>query len=99
MVDFAAADDIIFETFGVAATFKAGGTGGGTAVTVIRATPTADAAGFGVAVRAGTQQIHVRVAEVADLNKGDTFTIGAEVLTVQGAPERDTQGFKWLAEC
>lgn len=96
---FAAANDMVFRTFGVAATWRAAGTGDGVAVTVVRETPTADAAGFGVPVRAGAQILHVRIAEVASLAKGDTFTIGAEVLTVQGAPARDSQGTMWTAEC
>ena len=99
MVDFAAADDVIFETFGVAAAYSAGGTGDPVAVTVIREQPSRDAAGFGVALRAGTELLHVRLADVASPAKGDTFTIGAEVLTVQAAPSRDGQAMKWLVEC
>lgn len=96
---FAAADAIVFATFGVAATYRAGGTGTATPVTVIRETPTADAAGFGVPVRAGAQILSVRVADLAAVAKGDTFTIGAELLTVQGAPARDGQGTMWRVEC
>ena len=99
MVDFAAADAIVFSTFGVAATYNAAGTGPDVAVTVVRETPTADSTGFGVTLRSGVELVHVRIAEVADLAKGDTFTIGAEVLTVRGAPARDGQGLKWTAEC
>jgi hypothetical protein len=96
---FDAADAIVFSTFGVPAIYKAAGTGPDTAVTVVRETPTADSVGFGVTLRAGVQLVHVRVSEVADLASGDTFTIGADVLTVQGAPARDGQGLKWTAEC
>lgn len=96
---FAAADAIVFATFGVAAIYKAAGTGPDTAVRVVRETPTADAAGFGVAVRAGTQVLSVRVADLAAVAKGDTFTIGAEVLTVHGAPALDGQGTMWRVEC
>jgi hypothetical protein len=31
--------------------------------------------------------------------RGGFFTIGAEVLTVQGAPARDGQGSMWRVEC
>jgi hypothetical protein len=98
---FAAADAVIFSAnnFGVAATYQAGGTGTATAVVVIRETPTADAAAFGVPVRAGSQIINVRVADLATVTKGDTFTIGAEVLTAQGAPALDAQGTMWRVEC
>jgi hypothetical protein len=96
---FAAADAIVFGTFGVAAIYKAAGTGPDTPVTVIREVATADAAAFGVAVRAGAQILSVRVADLAAVTKGDTFTIGAEVLTAQGAPARDAQGSMWRVEC
>lgn len=66
---------------------------------VVRETPTVDSSGFGVPLRAGTQILHVRVGDAPDLAKGDTFSIGAELLTVAGAPARDGQGLKWRAEC
>ena len=96
---FAAADASVFRTFGVAATYRPGGTGTATPVTVIRETPTPDAVGFGAPVRAGAQILSVRVVDIPALAKGDTFTIGAELLTVQGAPARDGQGTMWRAEC
>jgi hypothetical protein len=97
---FASANDAIFAAFGVTAVYRpAAVTGSGTPVVVVRESPTADAAAFGVAVRAGAQMLHVRISEVAALGKGDTFTIGAEVLTVQGAPARDGQASMWTVEC
>lgn len=96
---FAAAEAVVFGTFGVAAIYKAAGTGADTPVTVIRSQPTADSAAFGISVRAGTQVIEVRVSDVATLAKGDTFTIGADVLTVAGAPALDRQRSMWTAEC
>jgi hypothetical protein len=96
---FAAADTAVFATFGVTALYKVGNAGAGVSVTVIRETPTVDATGFGAPVRAGAQFLSVRVAEVATPVKGDTFTIGAEVLTVQGAPALDGQGTMWRLEC
>ena len=59
----------------------------------------ADTAAFGVAVGAGAQMLSVRVADLAAVAKGDTFTIGAEVLTVQGAPALDGQASMWRVEC
>jgi hypothetical protein len=96
---FSVADAIVFATFGVPAIYKAGGTGPDTAVTVVREQPTADGSAFGFAVRAGAQILHVRVVDIATMAKGDTFTIGADVLTVQGAPALDGQRTKWMAEC
>lgn len=99
MVDFAAANAVIFATFGVAATYRAAGAGDGLAVTIIRDRPTADAVAFGTTLRAHAQIIHVQVAEVAVLAKGDSFTIGAEILTVAGAPRLDGLRTMWTAEC
>lgn len=96
---FAAADAIVFRTFGVTASYMAAGTGTAATVTVIRETPTADSTSFGVPVRAGAQFLSVRVADLAAVTKGDTFTIGAAVLTVQGAPALDGQGSMWRVEC
>ena len=96
---FAAANAAIFSAFGVAATYRAGGTGTPTAITIVRDQGTTDATGFGVAVRADGQRIHVRVSDLPNLAKGDTFTIGAELLTVQGEPAKDAQASMWTAEC
>jgi hypothetical protein len=102
MVDFAAADDTIFSTFGVAALYlsvSAEEDADPEPVTIVRAVPTSDAGTFGVTLRADAQIVHVRVAEAPSLAKGDTFTIGSEVLTVRGKPERDRLGLMWTAEC
>lgn len=96
---FTDADAVVFDTFGVAATYKAGGVGAGTAVTVVRSRATADTVAFGTALRVGSQIISVRVSEAPDLAKGDTFTIGAEVLTVGGKPALDALATMWTAEC
>ena len=97
---FATADAVIFSAFGVAADYKpAGFTGAPTVVTIIRDQASGDASGFGVPVRANGERVHVRIADIPALAKGDTFTIGATVLTVQGAPQRDVQASMWTAEC
>lgn len=88
-----------FRRFGVAAIYRAAGTGDGVAVTVVRSRATADTVSFGVALRLGSQILHVRVSEAPALAKGDTFTIDTEVLTVSGAPARDGLATMWTAEC
>lgn len=96
---FARMNAAAFARFGVAATYKAGGVGAGTDVTVIRSRATADTVAFGTALRMGSEIVSVRVSEAPDLAKGDTFTIGGEVLTVGGKPALDALASMWTAEC
>lgn len=84
---------------GIDAVYRAGGAGDGVTVRILRDRPSVDSTGFGVTLRAGAELVHVRVADVAALAKGDTFTIGAEVLTVKGAPAIDAIRSMWSAEC
>lgn len=95
---FAAADEVIFATFGVGATWKAGGNGPGVACTVVRERPTADAGAFGSTMLRDAQVISLRAAEVAAPAKGDTITIGAEVLTVR-AVRQDSLSLVFVCEC
>jgi hypothetical protein len=88
------------QDFGVAATWRAGGSGAPVDVLVLRDIPTVDGTAFGMTVRAGAQILTVAFASVPALAKGDTFTIGVDVLTVQGAPRRiGPDGAVWEAEC
>lgn len=96
---FAAADDVIFATFGIEATYRSGGEGEGSAVMVVRSRATADAVSFGVALRVGSEIVNVRVMDAPELAKGDTFTIGSEVLIVAGKPALDALATMWTAEC
>ena len=96
---FAAADDVIFATFGVTAIYRPGGVGDGTSVTVVRSRATADTVSFGVALRVGSEIVNVRVMDAPELAKGDTFTIGSEVLIVAGKPALDALVTMWTAEC
>lgn len=95
---FAAADAAIFAAFGVAATWKAGGQGPATDCIVVREQPSVEAGAFGTAMRTDAQVVSVRKAEIATVAKADTFTIGAEVLTVRGV-RQDSQALIWIAEC
>lgn len=95
---FAAADGAIFATFGDAATWKAGGTGPDVACTVIRERPDQDAQAFGTTMRAGAEILSVRASEVATPAAGDSFTVGAQVLIVRGAPQRDSVALLWRCE-
>jgi hypothetical protein len=98
---FAAAMGVLVAdpNLGVDALYRPGGAVPGASVRVIRDRPTAEAQGLGTTLRAGAELLHVRVADAPMLAKGDTFTIGAETLTVQGTPRRDALGLTWTAEC
>lgn len=95
---FAAADAAIFRLFGVAALWKAGGAGAGTACTAVRERPTLEADAFGSAMLADQQRVSVRKADIAVISKNDTITIGAEVLTVRSV-RQDSQALMWICEC
>ena len=80
------------------AIYRQGGAGGGIAVRVARRSPDrATAFGDGRFVT-DTHMIDVRVSEVAALDAGDTFQIGAEIYAVQGEPLRDGDRLVWSAE-
>lgn len=95
---FAAADAVIFAKFGVAATWKAAGTGPDVACTVVRERPSVDAVAFGGSMRRDAQIVSVRGSEVATPAKDDTVTIGAEVLTVRSV-RQDSQALMFICEC
>ena len=80
------------------AIYRPGGAGGGTTVRVTRRSPDRTAPfGEGRFVT-DTNVIDVRVSEVATLDAGDTFQIGAEIYAVQGEPLRDSERLVWSAE-
>ena len=80
------------------AIWRAGGSGSGVAVRIIRRQP--DRIGsFGEArFWAATTVIEVRTAEVQLLVEGDSFEIAGESFTVQGEPLRDGERLVWTAE-
>ncbi len=53
---------------------------------------------LGVRVAHDGVRIEVRVAEIPIVAAGDTFTLGAEIFTVQGSPRRDALRKLWTAD-
>lgn len=83
---------------GVAATYRAGGTGAPVSLRVLRSSPDRLAGAFDTALLQATDVLAVGSAALPGLAAGDTFTIGAEVLTVESA-ERDAAGVAWRVLC
>ena len=92
-VETAAELAAFFDTdgFALAATYKAGGVGTGTAVSVIRDTPTRFEAFDNARLRSDSAVFLARAADMPAAAAGDTLTIGAAVYRVQ-AIERDIEG-------
>jgi hypothetical protein len=92
--------DVIFTDPNLAegALWRAGGTGAGVAVRIIRKTPD-EVAGFG-ASRAILPAviIAVRGSEVTSPASGDTVQIGIVVFDIIAEPRRDTLGLVWECE-
>lgn len=83
---------------GTAAVWRAGGTGAGTPVRVLRSSPDVTSAGFETSIVQPTDVLTMAVDTVPAPDAGDTITIGAEVLTVQHA-ERDAADVAWRVFC
>jgi hypothetical protein len=95
--DTAAATIAADPNMATAATFKASGAGPGVACRVVRSRPDLIGQGFGTEVILATHLLAVRVAEVPEVAKGDTFTLGHEVLVVRSAT-RDVENTMWSME-
>lgn len=100
MTVFAEAVGVLFTDPALAedATWRAGGTGAGVAVRIIRKTPD-EIVGFG-ASRAILPAviIAVRGSEVASPASGDTVQIGTVVFDIIAEPRRDSLGLVWECE-
>lgn len=100
MTAFAAAIDVLFAdpNIGRDAIWRAGGGGAGIGVRIVFRAPDA-IANFGNG-RFVTQSrfLDVRISEIATLEAGDTFEIGAAIYVVEGDPLRDDDGLIWQAE-
>lgn len=83
---------------GVAAIYRAGGTGPPIAVRVLRSSPDRTAAAFGTDILSSTDVLSVAIATLPDLAAGDTFALGPDLLTVTHA-ERDASGTAWRVLC
>lgn len=95
MVDLKQAIDAGFQTFGITATFRAGGTGAPQTITVMRSQPDVTFQAGQVGVVQGTNVFDVRVSEVPVMAKNDTLTIGGEVFIIQAPPKKDEQNLIW----
>ena len=83
---------------GVDAVYRADGTGNPVAVRVLRASPDVTAGVFDAQVVQATDVLTVLMATLPNLAPGDTFTIGADLLTVKHV-ERSATGVAITAYC
>lgn len=97
---FAAALGVLFTdpNLSVDALYRSAGDGEVRPVRVMRRAP--DSIGdFGEGrFVTDTLRLDVLIAEVEDLEPGDTFQIGDELLEVRGEPVRDAEHLLWTAE-
>ncbi len=83
---------------GVEAVYRQGGTGAPVALRVLRSSPDRVADAFGTEILSATDILSVAIAVLPGLAAGDTFALGADLLTVTHA-ERDASGTAWRAHC
>lgn len=97
---FAAAMDVLAAdpNLGEEAIYRQGGTGAPVAVRMLRSSPDRTAAAFGTDILQATDILAVAIAALPDLAAGDTFALGADLLTVNHA-ERDAAGVAWRVLC
>ena len=83
---------------GVEATYQAAGTGAPVSLRVLRSSPDRVVDAFDTPLLRATDVLTVAIAVLATIEPGDTFTIGADLLTVEAA-ERDANGVAWRVLC
>lgn len=83
---------------GADAIYRSGGSGSAVALRFVRSGPDRLADAFGTRLVQATDVLAVAVAVLPAIEAGDTFALGAEVLTVQHA-ERDAAGIAWRVLC
>jgi hypothetical protein len=83
---------------GVGATYRAAGTGTPVPLRVLRSSPDRVADGFGAGILQATDILTVPLVELPTIEPDDTFTLDADVLTVDSA-ERDAAGVAWRVLC
>ena len=83
---------------GVDALYRAGGTGNPVALRVLRTSPDRIASGFDTEIISTSDILSVPIALLPDLAPGDSFAIGADLLTVSHAT-RDGSGTAWRVYC
>ena len=83
---------------GADAVYRQGGSGAPIAVRVLRSSPDRVADAFGTEILAATDILSVPIAVLPDLAAGDSFAVGADLLTVTHT-ERDASGAAWHVVC
>ena len=83
---------------GADAVYRQGGTGVPIAVRVLRSSPDRVADAFGTEILSATDILSVAIAVLPDPGAGDSFALGADLLTVTRA-ERDASGTAWRVLC
>ena len=83
---------------GVEAIYRAAGTGAPVSLRILRSSPDRVVDAFDTAVLRATDVLTVAIAALPAIEAGDTFTIGADLLTVDSA-ERDAAGVAWRVLC
>lgn len=84
--------------FGEAALYKAGGLGAGVAVTVIPKQPQESWRSGAGGISAAARSLLVRVSEVANLVRGDTFVIAGTTWRVEAPRRYGRDRALWHAE-
>ena len=93
-MDVLAADPNI----GTDATYRAGGAGAPVLLRVVRSAPDRLGDAFGTSVIQASDVLTVAMSVLPVVDADDTFTLGADTLTVQHA-ERDAAGIAWRVFC
>ncbi|WP_242534833.1 head-tail joining protein [Roseococcus suduntuyensis] len=83
---------------GTTATYRTGGTGAPVLLRVLRSSPDRLGDAFGTSVIQASDILTVAIAVLPSAEADDTFTLGADTLTVQHA-ERDAAGIAWRVFC
>jgi hypothetical protein len=83
---------------GTDAIYRAGGTGAGVLLRVLRSSPDRVSDGFGTGILQVTDILTVPLAALPAIEPGDSFTLGPDLLMVDSA-ERDAAGIAWRVLC
>ena len=83
---------------GAETVYRQGGTGPAVPVRVLRSSPDRVADAFGTEILSATDILSVAITVLPDLAAGDSFALGADLLTVTHA-ERDASGTAWRVLC
>jgi hypothetical protein len=96
--DTAMASLIADAHLGVDAQYRQGGTGAPVSLRVLRSSPDRMADAFGTEMISASDILSLAIATLPDIAPGDSFAIGADLLTVRHA-ERDATGTAWRIFC